>query len=268
MSVTDLTAIARDNYKDANQVLQYGVRNWGYAIAEDRIPGVASIEKFGENTAAATGETIQDEGGSIVINSTAVKVRIKSGGDAADVAGGAGAEAIEIFGVDGNWNPISETIITKGATVSELSINDYLYVYRARIVDSGAVPNTGNVIIENASAVVYAQITAARGQTQRAVFPVFAGCRLYVTKFRMEGTKTGTLAGEVGLKEYVLGEGVRVIHPIAFSTGSPGISEWDETPKVFLEKTLVWVEVLSLSTEAIITASFDGEIMRYADSTV
>lgn len=267
MPITDLTSIARDNYKDANQVLMFGTRSWGYAIVDDQIPGVDHVEKFGCNLTASTGEAIQDEGGSIVINTVARKVRIKAGGNSGDVAGGAGAEAVIIWGVDSNFNPLTETIITKGATVSELSLDDYLYVYRAKITNSGAVTNIAAIIIENTSAVVMSQISIARGQSQRAVFPVFAGCRLYLHEFRLEGTKTGQLTGEVALMEYVIGEGIHVKHPITFATGGPMTVEWGDGPLMFPEKTLVWVETLSLSATAIITASFDGAIMRYKDST-
>lgn len=222
------------------------------------------VAKFGLNPTTAVADAIQDEGGAIVINTVAEKVRIKSGGDVGDVAGGAGAEAIAIYGVDGDWNFVSEIIVTKGTAVSELSINDYLYVYRAHIVNSGAIFNIDDIIIENVSAVVMATITDNYGQTERAVFPVFAGYEFHITKFRFEGVGTPNLSGEIGLISYTIGEGQRVIHSFPFAAGQTIHKlSWDKGYKVIPEKSLVYAKLISISTSTpVIGASFDGDLYR------
>ena len=220
------------------------------------------VAKFGLNPASASTEAIQDEGGVIVINTVAAKVRIKTGGNVADVAGGAGAEAIIIYGVDGDWNFASEIIVTKGATVSELSVNSYLYVFRSKITNSGAVSNVGDIIIENASGVIYAQITAAYGQTERAVFPVFADYELHLAKFRFEGAKNNALTGEIDLYCYTLGQGITIIHAFTFYGSNHEIVEWDKDHKTIPEKSLIWIATRVLSAGAIIGASFDGDLYK------
>lgn len=222
------------------------------------------VAKFGLNPSTAVADAIQDEGGAIVINTVAAKIRIKSGGNAGDVAGGAGAEAIVVYGVDDDWNLVSEIIATNGASVSELSVNDYLYVYRAKIVNSGAVFNIDDIIIENVSAVVMATITDNYGQTERAVFPVFAGYELHLSSFRFEGLGTPSLNGEVALVSYTLAQGQIVIHSFPFAAGSiPAPKEWSKDHKVIPEKSLVYVKLISVSSGTpIIGASFDGDLYK------
>lgn len=267
MGLTNLTEIDGRGFKTPSSRLHQGIRSWGYSIADDEEPGTAGVDKFGRNPAAATGEAIQDEGGTIVINTTASKIELISD-DTQDNPSGTGAKALLVQGVDINWNPIEDEIATNGTSASAESDNSYLYVYRSKIIDSGAQRSAGNITIRKTGAgATMAQITAGYGQTERAVMPVFAGCKLYINAFRFEGSKTGVLNGEIGLVEYVLNEGIRVVHPLTFDSGEPRIKEWREVPKLFLEKTLVWVEAIDLSTGAIITASFDGIMKRYEDST-
>ena len=220
------------------------------------------VTKFGLNQACTAGEAVQDEGGVIVINTVAAKVRIKAGGNAADIAGGAGAEAVSIFGVDDDWNFVSETIITKGALVSELSVNDYLYVFRGKIANSGSVSNVGNIIIETAAAVVMSQLSAGYGQTERAVFPVFSGYEMHLTKFRFEGLRNDNVTGEMSLYCYTLGQGITIIHSLPFRGSDHEIVEWEKNHKRIPEKSLVWVSPIALSASAVIGASFDGDMFR------
>jgi hypothetical protein len=220
------------------------------------------VTKFGLNKTTTAGEAIQDEGGAIVINTSAAKVRIKSGGNVADVAGGAGAEAVAIFGVDGNWDFVSETITTKGALVSEFSVIFFVFVVRGNISDSGDVFNVGNIIIETAAAVVMCQIMAGYGQTERAVFPVFAGYEMHLTKFRFEGDKNSALSGEMSLYVYTLDQGIAIVHSFPFLGSHHEIVEWEKFHKVIPEKSLIWASPIALSASAVIGASFDGDLFR------
>lgn len=258
VSIIPVDQVTKFNFK---------VVDLGIAIARDDLEGVGRIEKYGKRVGAAATDVVQDEGGTIDIETSASTIELISTSTDDDAAG-SGAEAFYIVGVDVNWNPIEETIVTNGTTVSLSSGNSFLYVYRAQIVDSGAQRNAGDITIRRSGAgATLATVLTGKGQTQKAVFPVPAGCSVYMKKFRFEGSKTGVLSGEINLMEYPLGEGIRVAHPIVFSSGEKMTVEWDAGVKEFTEKTLVWVEVESISTGAIIAASFDGVIVRHSDST-
>ena len=274
----DLSQIGTESIRQGNQN-QWGVwgdRDWITAVADDIVPGVSYIEKFGLNAATASGDVIEDLSRAVNIRTTDSTIEvISTGANASDDApAGTGAEAIEVFGCDINWNPISETIITNGASASSPSTQKFLYVYRARIVDSGAQRNKGTITIRDSGgagddlAAISLNGTTGYGQTNMAIFPVFAGCKLYLRIVRSEGSKTGTLTGTLGLTAYYLNEGIRVVHPITFDNGDPRNVDWKHAAKVFPEKTLVWVEALDISTGASIGASFDGIIVRHRNSSV
>ena len=268
MRLTTLTEIA-DFPLAGNGIraMMKGSRNWSYAIAQDEVKGTMYIEKHGLNTATAAGDVIQDESAAIAIRTTASALEVISS-DPGDDVGGAGAEGVKIFGVDINYNPISAELDLDGTTLFGPTTEEFLYVYRAKIINSGAVFNIGTITIrETGAGATLALISPLYGQTQKCVFPVFAGCKLYIDTMRMEGSKTGILTGQLNLVEYELGEGKRVRHPILFSDGKPIPMHWPNAPKIFNEKTLVWIEAKSISAGAEISASFDGVLMRYADST-
>ncbi len=222
------------------------------------------VAKFGLNPSAAANDVIQDEGGAVrIATAIAYPVRIKAGGNAGDTAGGAGAEAIAIYGVDVNWNLASEIIATAGASASAYSTNSYLYLYRAHITNSEAVFNIDDIVIEDAAASVYATITDNYGQTERAVFPVFAGYEMHIRKFRFEGVQTASLTGQIGLVAYNIDVGKRVLHAIPFNGSEIGRVNWDKDYKVVPEKTLIYAKMLVISAGTpVVGASFDGQMYR------
>ena len=267
MGITTLTEVAEFPVGRNLKEMLGGNRGWGYEIALGQMPGTTYIEKHGMNEATAAGDAIETESGPVVIRTTAETIELISG-DVGDDAGGAGAEAFEAFGVDINWNPISEIIAMNGQSASLPSSQEFLYVYRVKIRNSGATFNLGIVTVREAGAgATMAIIPALYGITQKCVFPVFAGCKLFLHQFRMEGSKSGTLTGELNLVEYELGQGKSVRHPIVFEAGTPHGVDWFDSFKIINEKTLIWVEAKSISAGATITASFDGIMMRYEDTT-
>lgn len=268
MSIEDLTEIAGRRNEVPSKRLTKGLRPWGNTVAQGVEPGTLGVDKFGRNpTASAVGDVMQDEDGPIVIQTTASAVELIST-DAQDNPSGTGAKAVLIQGVDINWNPIEKEVATNGLSASVSSLSEFLYVYRGKIVSSGAQRSAGNILIRKVGAgATMAKITAGFGQTERAVMPVFAGCRMYVDILRFEGSKTGSLVGEIALMEYQLDEGIRVIHPLVFKDSDPKVVVWPEVPKVFQEKTLVWIELLDAVSVNVMTASFDGVMIRHTDST-
>lgn len=267
MSITDLSEVRGCHRKTVSSGHYQGVRSWGYRIAADEEPGTLGVNKFGRNASTSSvGDVIQDEDGPIVINKTASKVEIISL-DAQDNPLGTGAKAVLVLGIDINWNPISEVIVTKGQSASLQSDYSYLYVYRAKIVNSGEQRNAGDLIIRRIGAgITMAMITERYGQTERAVMPVFAGCKLYLNNFRFEGVHNEAVSGELALVEYELNQGIRIVHPLELNVGSNNV-EWREIPKIFGEKTLVWIEIISITLPTVMTASFSGLMERYEDST-
>ena len=179
---------------------------------------------------------------------------------------GVGALTVKVWGVDEDWNPIEETGILNGTTLVSL-LKSFLYVYRAKVITTGTSNvNLGNITIRAAAAGdTLSKILIGLGQTQRAVMPVFSGCKYDLSRFRFEGVRVGTLTGEISLVEYSFNGSTRVIHSISFGNGAHGRVEWAKGHKEIDAKSLLYVKATNMSGSGFVTASFDGDMIRYSD---
>ena len=156
----------------------------GIDIADGSVTGTSGVVKFGRNAAVgATEEDIWAAGGIYTGFLTAASaVRIRAGGNAADDAAGAGARSIEVEGLDQNWNVVTETISTAGASASTATTTTFIRVYRVCVIDVGTYTgaNTGTISVETTGGVLMATIEAGLGQTQMAIYTVPAGKTAYI----------------------------------------------------------------------------------------
>jgi hypothetical protein len=144
--------------------------------------------KWGVNEAVGNSvhEDVWAEGGDYPLLETATTVRIQAGGDVNDTAAGSGAREITIEGLDQNWNEVTETIATAGASASASTTTTFIRVNRVYVSDCGtfAGNNTGIIRIEDTAATVgvLAHIPAGLGNTFQAIVAVPAGKTIYITK--------------------------------------------------------------------------------------
>ena len=227
--------------------------------------GAGPVAKFGRNAATVTGDAIHDESNAMLIRTVEGAVELVSG-SIDDAPSGTGALTVEVFGCDANWNPISEVVVLNGQTAVDL-LKDYMYIYRARVLTTGTGNvNAGNITIQlDGAGATLAMITALYGQTQKAMIPIFSGCKFELEKFRFDGVRVGTLTGEIALVEYTEAGSTRVIHAVSFGNGAHGIVEWEKGHKIIGEKSLLYIKAMNMSATGFITASFDGHMIRYAD---
>jgi hypothetical protein len=91
-----------------------------------------------------------------------------------DAAAGTGAAAIQINGLDANFNMISEIVQLNGTT-SVNTVNKYLRINGMSVSTVGTSSttglNAGNISCKNGGT-LYAQINAGIGQTQMSIFTV------------------------------------------------------------------------------------------------
>lgn len=103
----------------------------------DLSPSYEQIYKFGQNQVVGNSvETIWEEGGLYVYPPSATTMTVSSS-DANDTSAGTGARTIQISGLDGSYNEVSETIIMNGQTAVTTS-NTYLRVNRALVLTAGS----------------------------------------------------------------------------------------------------------------------------------
>ncbi len=228
--------------------------------------GAGPVAKFGRNAGCVTGDAIQDESNAMLIRTAEGAIELVSGSTADDSPSGTGALTVKVWGCDANWNPIEEIVVMNGQTAVDL-VKDYMYIYRAKVLTTGTGNvNAGAITIRLDSAgATLAMITALYGQTQKAMMPIFSGCKYDVRKFRFDGVRVGTLTGEIALVEYAESGSTRVIHSVSFGNSNHYTVEWDKGHKMVYEKSLLYIMAMNMSGTGFITASFDGDMIRYAD---
>jgi hypothetical protein len=113
-------------------------------------------------------------GTTFVFPTSAVSVRIRAGGNAADTAAGAGAQSILVEGLDGNFNPAMAVIATAGASASLPTTQTFIRVNRVSVqtVGSYGVANTGAIELETTAGTVLARVESGYGVSKLGTFTV------------------------------------------------------------------------------------------------
>jgi hypothetical protein len=117
--------------------------------------GLDSIKKFGRNSSVGTSFESICLGGIYQTPQTATTLRVKAGGNANDTAAGSGARSIILDGLDENFDPVSEEVVTAGALASASTAATFTRLFRVKVGDSGtyagvaAGSHSGDVVIEN-----------------------------------------------------------------------------------------------------------------------
>lgn len=161
-----------------------GVIGEGIHLARGAIAQTSHINKFGYNTSVGLNfETITDLGGDQYYPTSAGIVSVVSS-DANDDDGDTGARTVEIQGLDGNYEEISETITMNG-TSAVTTTASFHRVFRMRVLTAGTTgTNEGNITASIGGNNVARISSANGGQTLMAVYTVPAGCKGYLTNFQ------------------------------------------------------------------------------------
>lgn len=155
----------------------------------------AGILKFGRNIDTDSGDDIWDGSAPYPFPAAAATTTIKSG-SADDAYGGTGATTVLVEGLDANYLPISQTVRMNGITAVTLD-DEYLRVFRAKVVDSGSGDiNAGDIQVLH-TATVLAQISTGIGQTLMAIYTMPADIYGWLEKWRVTTPGTGTLLFQV-----------------------------------------------------------------------
>ena len=199
-----MEVLSSNNTADIGTVIHSGTSTGGSAT---------SLISTGENflTTTAAGDcVILDKSGTspeygfitAVVSNTEITVAggFSSGGSGSgraysiiDESATAGAHAVEIFGLDGNYAEKQEIVILNGTTVVPTVNTDLFRVNSFRVIAAGVnkIP-TGNITLRHlADTPVYSFITAGFNRARNAMYTVPAGMVLYVTDFNAGYATTG-----------------------------------------------------------------------------
>lgn len=153
------------------------VSDYFHKIAMNEIPNHSSIYKFGRNSSVGITEVIVAANGYYGLPATAQPIIITST-DVGDNPTGNGARTILIYGLDVDFNEISEVL-----EVGQVSTQSYLRVYRVQVLTSGISSpitdaNIGTLsVTQQTSGIIMVQILPHDGQTKVACYTVPSGYR-------------------------------------------------------------------------------------------
>jgi len=150
-------------------------------VARSQIAGHETNFKFGFNPDVDDAlETIWTQGGLYSYLSAATILKVSSS-STDDTAAGTGARTVEIFGLDGNYNEISETVTLNGQTAVNTK-NSYLRINRGVVRSAGSGGQNAGVIYAGTGTVTagvpankYLSIAIGDNQTLMALWTVPAG---------------------------------------------------------------------------------------------
>lgn len=164
---------------------------WDFQLrtSANRVPYVAGVAKFGYNSSiGATVEDVWSQGGVLSFLSAAETMDIVST-DAADTAAGTGARTINVFGLDGNYMPISENVTLNGTT-PVTTTNAFMRINRMRLDTTGSGNvNAGSITATASTAsTVQGNMNVGLGTTFKTQYTVPAGFYAFI-----RGVNYGTL---------------------------------------------------------------------------
>ena len=161
-------------------------------VKKGNVKGHTIEHKYGHNIAVpiTTFDLVSSLSAPAIFRTSALAMRVKAGGNAADTAtAGAGARAVTLVGIGpnaaGELVEVSESIELKGALVSEDTTQTFWRVYRAFITPGRAGAyggaNAAAITIEDAGgADDEIIITAGEGQSLHAAFTIPQGSTGYL----------------------------------------------------------------------------------------
>jgi len=162
---------------------------------------ISVFRKLGRNEAVGTTfEDLSADGGNHAgFLEAASAIRIASGGNAADDTAGTGARTVIIEGLDANFQPQTDTLVTAGTSASAATTNTYLRVNRATVDVAGVYAsgsgtrgnNTGSMTIETTGGVELSTIPAILGRDTGIHYTVPANANAYVfsLSFQVDASK-------------------------------------------------------------------------------
>lgn len=166
-------------------------------ISAGRVTGHSRISQPGHNpTIGAAWELVYAKSQAYTWLNAADTLHVLSD-QAADTVLGTGARTIYIWGLDANWQEISETINMNGATPVATTL-EYLRVLGAYVVTAGTgIQNAGNIsIMDSTETWTLAYIEAIKNRALAALYAVPAGYDLFIdTWYYAESVSSATEFG-------------------------------------------------------------------------
>lgn len=165
-----------------------------FHIMTDRAIGIGHINKFGRNVAVATtDEVIWDGSTATWAAPTAARVHAVVSADPNDDVGDNGATAVQVYGLDPNYNEIDESIAMNGTTPVNTT-NSYRMIHRMIVTAAGSTGANEGIIKATAASdgTITAQINAGNNQTLMAIYMIPGDKTGFITNYYATVNKDAT----------------------------------------------------------------------------
>ena len=238
-------------------------KNFFLEVARGNVAGYSGIHKFGRNVAAGTSEEqIQFGGGTLVPLTAAVNIEAISD-DANDTAAGSNARTIRIWGVDGNFNAITEDITLAGLSASTATTQTFLRVYRGRVLTTGTynTKNVGNIFIRVSGAgAIQATIVADTSVTETTHYTIANGYTGYLVRVAIEVDSSKSariIMHSRGNTNLTTAPFDPVAHVHTWDGVKGGLPLDLKEPHIFAAKTDIWFTSIAGAVSTPLEADYD-----------
>jgi len=261
--------------RDYSSISRFGLTEpFNLQVARSQIGYHESIYKFGNNPEVADSvETVWAQGGLYSYLSAATVLKVSSS-STDDTSAGTGARTVQLFGLDGDYNEISEVVTLNGQTAVNTT-QSYLRINRMIVRSAGSGGANAGIIYAGTGTVttgvpanIYATVNGdGTNQTLMAIWTVPAGYTGYLMQYDVSnGTTSNTPAVcKLLLVARPYGEVFQSKDVKSLTTGMH-IENSLVVPIQFSEKTDIEVRAVSSSASVTFDISASLEIIYIKDA--
>lgn len=238
-------------------------RDFTLDIARGQVTGYSVVNKFGRNTAVASGATEEIWDGSYTypFPTSATITHIRSAVDSATTQG----VTVEVQGLDANWDLTVQNVTTDGTdSTTEVALTTPLIrVFRMRVLDAAVMDQNlwlGDSDMSGATD-TEAVIIAGKNQTQMAIYTVPAGYTAFLTNYYarehpVTGNSATSLDVELWATDNANGYAKQLKHSMGLSVGQGAQHNFNPYLK-FTEKTDIYLTLTTVGGTSDMSGGFD-----------
>ena len=244
---------------------------FGLAASLDKIPGVSTVNKYGQAPDCDNGDPTDVWSGADAVTGTKIWVAptvarthviASSSGD--DAVAGSGVQMMRLYGLT-TWDTEEET---EDVSVGDTTNKSWVIIYRIKCLTFGAGLTNAGIIKATATTdgTVTAVIQAGEGQTQMAIYAIPSTKVLRICNMRSEILGAAATAG--GIFHLLIKENVNLatsgfIHKedAQFTRDAP-FDRFYPLPKKVNGPAIIKAQVVATTANSNVTGSIDGFVMQ------
>lgn len=244
-----------------HSITQFG-RNEDFALqlARGQINNHSHVNKFGRNTAVASGATeeIWDGSAAYSFPATALMTKVSQTTNQAALTG----DSIEVQGLDANWDYVTQTVALNASdtTTAVTLTTPLIRCFRMRVL-ANTVCDSSIRLHNDGETQDYAVISTGKNQTQMAIYTIAAGYTGYVTNYYarehpVSGNAATSLNIELWGTDNANGYAKQVKHSMGLAVGG-GAQHFFTPYKKFTEKSDIYLTITTVGGTSDMSGGFD-----------